>query len=119
VTDETAAALEPPRFSVAPSRRFGSAPCARRSRHAAAAATFHTLSPPHGRGYGGPSCQHHQRRAGVSPARPSEARPWWCESRAFRRGRAGGTPALRSRRDLGAGGTPEIRPGHGASFSAT
>src|SRR5437867_6983170 len=31
-----------------------------------------------------------QRRAGVSPARPSEARPLWCESRAFRLARQAG-----------------------------
>src|SRR6266511_39129 len=58
----------------------------------------------------GTSCQHYQRRAGVSPARPSEARPWWCESRAFRRGWAGETPALLSRRDLDRCGTSEMRP---------
>src|SRR6266511_1093618 len=39
----------------------------------------------------GASC--HQRRAGVSPARPSEARPWCCERRAFgAAGQAGRLP---------------------------
>ncbi len=42
------------------------------------------------------SYEHHQRRAGVSPAQPSEARPWRCECRAFRRGWAGETPSLLS-----------------------
>src|SRR6266540_5158233 len=58
----------------------------------------------------GPGQERVERRAGVSPARPSEARPWSCNSRVLRRGRPGETPALRCWRDFGPGDASKFLP---------